>query len=376
MRLFKPTLIFISALALMGCLETQTAPELDSVSSTEFKVDIITSDLKHAWAVVELPDQSFLITERSGKLYHVKNNIKVEIKGLPEDIIAEGQGGLLDIVLSPSFAETSEIFLSYAYGTLESNGTALFKASLENDSLTKGKVVFRASPPKSAPQHFGGRIVFLPDETLILTLGDGFAFREDAQKPGTHIGKIVRLTQNGRTPQDNPFLGQSEFKPQIYSLGHRNVQGVAYDLETNTLWAHEHGPRGGDELNSIRAGENYGWPIATKGTDYQGARISPFETYEGMVDPIHNWTPSIAPSGLVIYRGNMFPQWNGDALVGALKSRDLRRVDIEKGQSVNEVDLISDLNARIRDVRIANDGAILILTDDPQKGQLIRLSAK
>jgi len=239
-----------------------------------------------------LPDQSFLITERSGKLYHVKNNI------------------------------TSEIFLSYAYGTLESNGTALFKASLENDSLTKGKVVFRASPPKSAPQHFGGRIVFLPDETLILTLGDGFAFREDAQKLGTHIGKIVRLTQNGGTPQDNPFLGQSEFKPQIYSLGHRNVQGVAYDLETNTLWAHEH------------------------------------------------------PSGLVIYRGNMFPQWNGDALVGALKSRDLRRVDIEKGQSVNEVDLISDLNARIRDVRIANDGAILILTDDPQKGQLIRLSAK
>ena len=376
MRLFKPTLIFISALALMGCLETQTAPELDFVSSTEFKVDIITSDLKHAWAVVELPDQSFLITERSGKLYHVKNNIKVEIKGLPEDIMAEGQGGLLDIVLSPSFVETSEIFLSYAYGTLESNGTALFKASLENDSLTKGKVVFRASPPKSAPQHFGGRIVFLPDETLILTLGDGFAFREDAQKLGTHIGKIVRLTQNGGTPQDNPFLGQSEFKPQIYSLGHRNVQGVAYDLETNTLWAHEHGPRGGDELNSIRAGENYGWPIATKGTDYQGARISPFETYEGMVDPIHNWTPSIAPSGLVIYRGNMFPQWNGDALVGALKSRDLRRVDIEKGQSVNEVDLISDLNARIRDVRIANDGAILILTDDPQKGQLIRLSAK
>jgi len=171
-------------------------------------------------------------------------------------------------------------------------------------------------------------------------------------------------------------LGQSDYKPQIYSLGHRNVQGVAYDAEANMLWAHEHGPRGGDELNIIKAGENYGWPIATKGTDYQGARISPFESYENMADPIHNWTPSIAPSGLSIYRGDMFPEWKGDALIGGLASRDLRLVDIENGQSVAEYDLLSDLEARIRDVRVDQSGAILILTDDAENGKLIRIVAK
>ena len=190
--------------------------------------------------------------------------------------------------------------------------------------------------------------------------------------------KLVRLTRDGGVPTDNPFLGRSKdgraFKPQIYSLGHRNVQGLAMDSETGALWQHEHGPRGGDELNLLQAGANYGWPLATKGRDYQGARISPYESFKGTKDPIHSWVPSIAPSGLVIYRGAMFPGWNGDALIGGLASRDLRRVDLENGNSVGEEDLLSDLNLRIRDVRLAKDGAILLLVEDGANGRLLRVT--
>lgn len=362
--------------SLSACLETQKAPDLPELGQQDFNIEIMAEGLSNPWAVAELPDGSFLVTERAGEIYRLRGKDRTQIEGLPNDIFVDGQGGLLDIILAPDFALTSEVYFSYSYGVLDANGTALVKAKLNKNRLEKPVVIFRASPPKQASAHFGGRVTFLSDETLILTLGDGFAYRKDAQKTDTHLGKIVRLTKDGGTPQDNPYLGQSEFKPQIYSIGHRNVQGVAYDAQTQTLWAHEHGPRGGDELNIIKPGENYGWPIATKGTDYNGARISPFETFEGMADPVHNWTPSIAPSGLAIYRGAMFPEWNGDALVGGLASRDLRRVDLENGKSVGEVDLLSDLDVRIRDVRVATDGSILILTDDETNGQLLRISAK
>lgn len=366
----------ILMLGLSASLEPQTAPNLPSLDQSDFTIDVLAKDLKHPWAVAELPDGGFLITERGGRLYRHSETGRVEIKGLPTDILADGQGGLLDVVLAPDFAESAEVYLSYAYGTLDSNGTALMKARLDGDTLEDPNVIFRANPPKQAFQHFGGRIAFLPDESVIFTLGDGFAFREDAQKPGTHLGKIVRLTKNGDVPADNPYLGQDEFKPEIYSIGHRNVQGLAFDSETQTLWSHEHGPRGGDELNNTKPGQNYGWPIATKGTDYQGAKISPFKTYDGMEDAVHGWTPSIAPSGLAIYRGDLFPDWNGDALVGGLASRDLRVVELENGQSVGEIDLLSDMGERIRDVRVARDGAILILTDDAEKGKLFRVSPK
>ncbi len=367
---------FLVSVSLTACLETQTAPDIENIPSTEFKIDVIDQGLSNPWAVAELPNGDFLVTERGGKAYRLSSGDRTLLEGLPEDILAQGQGGLLDIVVAPDFASSSEIYLSYAYGSVEKNGTALLRAQLVGNTLENPVVIFKAGPPKSAPQHFGGRIVFLPDDTLVLTLGDGFAYREDAQKGDTHLGKIVRLTRGGDIPDDNPFVNQADYKPEIYSLGHRNVQGLAYDLETQTLWSHEHGPRGGDELNIIQSGQNYGWPIATKGTDYQGARISPFETYENMIDPIHDWTPSIAPSGLAIYRGDMFPEWNGDALIGGLASRDLRRVGLEKGQSVGEIDLLSDLEARIRDIRVASDGAILVLTDDAENGQLLRISNK
>jgi len=327
MRNLKTGLALISIAALIaGCLEPQPAPEILKRPSTDFTLVEIQSGLEGPWSVAEMPaNMGYLVTEKGGTLWHVKGpNSKTEIRGLPDDIYVAGQGGLLDVVLAPDFLETNEVYMSYSYGSRDANGTALLRANLEDEALENPIVIFRASPPKAAASHFGGKIVFLPDETLVLSLGDGFAYREDAQ-------------------------------------------GLAYDGPTNTLWEHEHGPRGGDELNRIEAGENYGWPLATTGLDYQGARITPYESFEGMIDPVQDWVPSIAPSGLTIYRGDLFPEWEGDALIGGLASRDLRRVDLENGQSVGEDALLSDLNGRVRDVRLAADG---------ENGRLIKLLPK
>lgn len=367
----KP-LFFFSILALTGCLEAQPKPDLQKVPTANFDIEVLTEGLSAPWSVAEI-GSGYLITERDGKLYKVSGSEKVEIGGLPDDIFVSGQGGLLEIMPAQDFAQSQELYISYAYGNPDANGTALLRAKLTENRLEKPTVIFRASPPKSAASHFGGRIIFLPDDTLVLTLGDGFAYREEAQNLNSHLGKIVRLTRDGGTPTDNPKLGG---KPQIYSYGHRNVQGLAYDAVTDQIWEHEHGPRGGDELNLIKPGENYAWPIASTGLDYNGAKITPFKTYEGMIGPVHDWVPSIAPSGLVIYRGDMFPDWNGDALIGGLVSRDIRRVDLENGKTLNEVSLLSDLDERVRDVRVDKDGAILVLTDDPENGKLLRITPK
>jgi len=380
MRLLKYGLA-ASIFMLVGCLEPQPAAELNQRPSTAFNITTIAKGLNSPWSAAELPDGTFLVTEKAGQLLWVmKNGDRTKISGLPKDIFVSGQGGLLEIVLAPDYQTSREVYLSYAYGTKDANGTALLRAKLEGGALQSPTVIFRASPPKAASSHFGGKIRFLPDDTVVLTLGDGFSRREDAQNADTHLGKLVRLTRDGGVPTDNPFVGQAkdgrDFKPQIYSIGHRNVQGLALDAETGLLWSHEHGPRGGDELNLIEPGANYGWPLATKGRDYQGARISPYESFEGTVDPIHSWVPSIAPSGLVIYRGALFPEWNGDALIGGLASRDLRRVDLENGKSVGEEDLLSDLNGRIRDVRQARDGAVLVLIEGGEGGRLLRMAPK
>ena len=368
-------------IVLTACHNAQPASDIPERASSEFRLTKLHDGLANPWSVAELPGGGYLITEKYGGLLHfTKQGARREVKNIPQDIFAKGQGGLLDIVLAPDFAATQEVYLSYSYGEDDANGTALLRAKLIDDALENKTIIFRASPPKTAASHFGGKILFLPDDTLLLSLGDGFAYREDAQKADTHLGKIVRLTRDGGVPADNPFLGQSKneraFKPQIFSLGHRNVQGLARDPETGALWEHEHGPYGGDELNLLQSGKNYGWPLATKGRDYQGARISPYETFEGTIDAVHGWSPSIAPSGLIIYRGAMFPEWNGDALIGGLASRDLRRIDLENGQSAAEEALLSDLNLRIRDVRQAGDGAILLLAEDGANGQLLKLTPR
>jgi len=366
--MMRKIFISITAIVLSGCLEPQPKPILTERPISDFTIEVLAEGLKNPWSVAEIGSEDFFVTEKAGKLYYIAiansemKNIfagvnprppyrysKTEFVGLPDDIFVEGQGGLLDVVLSPNFYEKPEIYLSYAFGTSKANGTALISAELGYAKLKNTEIIFRASPSKAAASHFGGRIVFLPDDTLVLTLGDGFAYREEAQNVNSHLGKIVRLNRDGGTPSDNPKLNG---KPQIYSMGHRNVQGIAYDAQTGQLWEHEHGPRGGDELNLIKAGANYGWPIATTGLDYNGAKISP------------------------IYRGDMFPEWNGDALIGGLVSRDIRLIDLENGKAVSEVSVLSDLDERVRDIRIASDGAILVLTDDPENGKLLRVTPK
>ena len=378
------------ALSLTACFEPQIAPDIPKVPSTDYNVEYVAKDLNAPWSVAELPDGSWLLTEKPGRLLQITSSGQNVISGLPEDIFVSGQGGLLDVVLAPDYETTGNIYLSYAYGNDAANGTAILRARLDGTKLNDPLVIFRSSPTKSAASHFGGRLAFLPDETLILTLGDGFGFREEAQNADTHLGKLVRLTGDGGVPRDNPFLGKDkagkQFKPHIFSLGHRNVQGLSIDSMTGEIWSHEHGPRGGDELNLIKPGQNYGWPLATTGTDYNGAHITPFESFDGMTSPIHDWVPSIAPSGLAIYRGSLFSDWQGDALIGGLVTRDLRRVEIENGKAVHEESLLSELNGRVRDVRVDSSGAILALiesadqdgdgTIDPKSGQLIRLTPK
>jgi glucose/arabinose dehydrogenase len=363
----------VSALMITGCLEAQIAPDLPQIDIETITIETLAEGLSSPWSVAVGESGEYYVTERGGKLYRIAGANRTEITGLPGDIYAEGQAGLFDIKLAPDFTESGKVYLSYAYGTQKSNGTGLVLAKLSGDKLTDSRVIFRASPPKDTNAHFGGRIAFLPDETLVLTTGEGFKYREAAQDLNSHLGKIVRLTMEGGVPEDNPKLGD---KPDVYSYGHRNVQGLAYDAETSTLWAHEHGPRGGDELNIIKPGVNYGWPIATYGIDYNGAKISPYKTYQGMENGVHIWVPSIAPSGLAIYRGDMFPEWEGDALIGGLASRDLRLVGLEDGQSASETVLLKNLESRIRDVRIDKDGAILVLTDDPENGKLLRITPK
>ena len=359
--------IGLISLSLVACMEPQPAPEILSETVANFGVESLVEGLSHPWAVAEITD-GYLITERGGTLYKVSRGTKTEITGLPDDIYVEGQAGLFDIK-----SRNNRLFISYAYGDARANGTALISAKIDDNTLTEVKTLFHTNPPKDTNAHFGGRIAFLPDETLVLTTGEGFKYREASQDLNSHLGKTIRITFDGGVPTDNPKLGD---KRQVFSSGHRNPQGLTYDAVTGTLWSHEHGPRGGDELNIIESGENYGWPIASKGLDYNGAKITPHESYPGMKDGVHVWTPSIAASGLAIYRGDMFPQWNGDALLGGLISRDIRVVDLEGRKSTGEISILSDLDERVRDVRVASDGAILVLTDDFDNGRLLRITPK
>ncbi|MCF6220391.1 MAG: PQQ-dependent sugar dehydrogenase [Robiginitomaculum sp.] len=370
-----------ATLALSACSEREDTQVTSRVAATAsqmaINVETIADKLRAPWSVTVLPDGSYLVTEQLGVLQHIRlDGTRTEISGLPDDIYAQGQGGLLDIVLAPDFADTQTVFLSYAKGSKKANRTAIIRARLVDGALIDRAEIFQASPTKDTSSHFGARMVFLPDGTLVMTIGEGFAYREAAQDKGSHLGKTVRLNPDGSAPTDNPFVSVDGVRPEIYSLGHRNAQGLNFDTVGGKLWSHEHGAKGGDELNIIAPGKNYGWPITTTGIDYNGAKISPFQSYAGMEGFVTDWVPSIAPSGLTIYRGDLFADWNGDALVGGLKSRDLRRVDLEDGKAVGEEILLQDLNARIRDVRTAPDGSILILTDDKTNGKLLRITPK
>lgn len=346
---------------------------------TGYKVAEIAKGLDHPYSIAFLPDGSMLVTERKGQLRLIKDGqlVAAPITGVPP-VHTGSQAGLFDVVLHPKFAENSLVYLTYAHGTKAANMTRVARARFDGSALQDLQVIFEAKPPKDTSNHYGGRLVFLPDGTFTLLVGDGFEYREQAQNPRSHLGKIVRLNDDGSIPQDNPFAGREGALPEVYSLGHRNQQGLVFDAERGMLFETEHGPQGGDELNMIAAGKNYGWPVITYGRDYTGALVSPFTERPGMEQPLVHWTPSIAPSGLAVYRGDKFPAWNGDLLVGALAFKHLRRVDLDDaGRVVGQEQLLTKFAERIRDVRVSPDGYIYVTTDyaanELSTGRVLRL---
>jgi glucose/arabinose dehydrogenase len=342
-------------------------PQPAKVVKTGYQVIEIAKGLDHPWSMAFLPDGSMLVTERVGG-----SLLPQPIAGVPT-VHTGSQAGLFDIVLHPNFAQNNIVYLTYAAGTKAANGTQVARARFDGSTLQDLKVIFTAMPLKDTDNHYGGRMAFLPDGTFALTIGEGFEYREKAQDLSSDLGKIVRLNEDGSVPRDNPFIGRPSVRPEIYTWGHRNAQGLIYDAQSARLYETEHGPRGGDELNIIVASRNYGWPVITYGMDYSGAYVSPYTQRPGLEQPVIYWTPSIAPSGLAMYRGDKFPAWQGDLFVGALAFRHLRRVHLdERGNVVDQEQLLNDLHWRIRDVRAAPDGYLYVCTDESD-GRVLRL---
>jgi glucose/arabinose dehydrogenase len=356
-----------AALAFPARAFTSAAPP--PVSPVPTAVEVIAGALDRPWGLAFLPEGGALVTEKGGTLKRIAGGRITPITGVPP-VMAEGQGGLFDVLPHPDFASNGLIYLSFAHGSARANGTRLALAWLDGDRLRDVTPLWTADPLKRGPVHFGGRMVLLPDRTLLLSTGDGFDFREQAQRLESPLGKVMRLTLGGKPAPGNPFADA----PAVFSRGHRNPQGLAFDPVRRHVYATEHGPRGGDEVNLIASGRNYGWPVATRGRDYSGATISPFRSYEGMAEPLLDWTPSIAPSGLAVYRGRLFPEWSGDLIAGALVNRELRRVQLNAAgtEVLREERVLPSLGARVRDVRVAPDGALWLLTDETP-GQLLRV---
>ncbi|MBT0585272.1 PQQ-dependent sugar dehydrogenase [Alteromonas oceanisediminis] len=340
-------------------------------------VETVATGLRSPWALTQLPDGQWLISEKSGSIVLLsENNQKQYLGDVPPDIYVAGQGGLLDIELHPDFAQNGFVYITYAAGEPDANYLAIARAVYAQGSLAAWERLFSVNSLKDTPVHYAGRLAFLADGSLLVSVGDGFDYREDAQRNTSMLGKILRLSDTGEALADNPFYtgagGPQDF---IYSLGHRNMQGLVYDAKNNQVLAHEHGPAGGDEINVITAGANYGWPVVTRGKDYSGANISPFETYPGMVEPIVNWTPSIAPAGMVQYRGEELAELDGDLLITALKPPHFHWVRIQNGERLIQKPVVGSLAMRLRDVAVGQGGAVYLLTDGDDASLLRMTSA-
>src|SRR5215212_4923077 len=368
--------LWLAALAAMVASSAfaQTFPS----SNGPLNVETVARGLDHPWGLAFLPDGRMLVTERSGRLRVVTPNGKLSppLKGIPQ-VRASGQGGLHDAVLDRDFASNNTIYFCYAAPAAGGGRTAMARARFidgEAPQLADVKVILRQEGPLSSGNHYGCRIVQGRDGNLWLTMGDHFTFRDEAQNLANHLGKIVRVTPDGALPPDNPFLARKDTKPEIWSYGHRNSQGAALHPQTGRLWMHEHGPRGGDEINIPLAGKNYGWPVIGYGLDYSGAKIHEAAAKAGMEQPIKYWVPSIAPSGMAFYTADLFPQWNGNLFVGALAGQLLVRLELDGEKVAREERLLTNLRERIRDVRQGPDGAIWLLTDS-SNGRLLRVTA-
>jgi glucose/arabinose dehydrogenase len=372
--------VAVAALGLSaGCSAAQIqSPPAPTADAGAYSVSVVASGLDLPWGLSFLPDGTMLVAERNGALRVIENGVlrPEPVSGVP-DVFAEGQGGFFEAQPHPRFAENRLVYLAYAAGEENANRTTLARAEFDGRGLSNLEVLWQASPEKEGGAHFGGRILFLPDDTMLLTLGDGFAYREQAQALDSDLGKIVRLTLDGDPAPGNPLASQGA-RPEIWTYGHRNVQGVAMDPATGRIWTNEHGPRGGDEVNLMRPGANYGWPVITYGVDYSGAVISPFTEREGMEQPLVYWTPSIAPSGMAFYDGALFPAWRGDLFVSALAGAQVRRIDLDAAGAVQGQEiLLQELEGRFRNVVQGPDGALYLLAESTaadSSGQVLRIA--
>lgn len=349
-----------------------SAQEFPSSPGT-LKVTAIAKGLEHPWGMEFLPDGRMLVTERPGRLRIISAEGKMSqpLSGVPK-VFAEGQGGLLDVALDPDFSQNQLIYFSFAEEEGGKAGTAVAKAILKERGLENVRVIFRQQPKVEGPNHWGSRLTFGRDGTLYVTLGERFNYSEKAQTLDNHMGKVVRIKTDGSVPTDNPFVSRKDALPEIWSYGHRNMQGAALNPESGELWTAEHGPRGGDEINIDQAGKNYGWPEASYGSHYSMLPIPDDHAKHGYTEPTFYWNPSVSPSGMMFYTGEKFADWKGDLFVGALSGTALIRLDIENGKIVKEERLLQNLEERIRDVRQGPDGWIYLITDSDD-GKILRV---
>lgn len=346
-----------------------------SSSAHRFRVETVADGLQHPWAVAKLPDSDFLVTERAGNLLRIDaGGAKTRIEGVPR-VFAEGQGGLLDVRLHPNYAENGWVYLTYSKPLDGGALTSVIRAKIKDSKLTEIQTVFDPPPDQATAKaiHFGSRLAFDGRGHVFFSIGDRGGPTTPAnlaQSLASVTGKIHRLHDDGRAPDDNPFVGRKDAMPSIWALGVRNPQGLVYDAAGDLLWETEHGPRGGDELNIIRKGANYGWPLATYGINYNGTTITDARTLPGKEDPVVQWTPVIAASGLELYRGDKFPRWRGNLFAGGLASKRLVRMELE-GTAVTRQEILLEGTGRIRDVRAFDDGFIYVVYDEP--GKVVRL---
>jgi glucose/arabinose dehydrogenase len=407
--LFKLTLPLASGIALSSCgtlpeadlgtaagNQTSSEPtnsvEIVQANQPEIKAVPVIDGLEHPWGMAWLPNGDILITERPGRLRIVRDGVldPEAIAGVvavstvsAQQLFASQQGGLLDIALHPRFAENRFVYFTYSHGTQQANRTRVARAVFDGEKLTDWQVIFEVGQTKPGGQHFGSRLTWLPDETLLVSIGDGGNppvelegdfIRQQAQNRASHLGKIIRINDDGTVPADNPFRNDPKAAPEVWSYGHRNIQGLAYDPVTEQVWATEHGSRGGDELNLIQGGKNYGWPLVSASKEYStGQPVAPATSRPDMVDPLQIWTPAIAPSGLTIYNGDRHPEWQGTIFAGGLVDRGIRHLRVGENNEIIDETTIA-IGDRVRDIRQGPDGHVYVLTDD-NNGQLLRLES-
>lgn len=383
MAILKKTALLIPILFLISSCKMPEGPVAlsgDVPETAGWTTETVIEGLEHPWAVVWISETDMLITERPGRLRIVRDGMlhPDPLTGVPE-VFADGQGGLLDISLHPDFDENRMVYLTFSAGDKDENRTTVARGRLGEHQLENTEVIFENNVPKKGNQHFGSRIAWLPDGTFLVSIADGGNYlrfkeggwiREQAQNTRNHLGTIVNLTDDGSPSPAGPFLDEEDALPEIWSYGHRNIQGLIYDTETGNIWANEHGARGGDELNLITAGGNYGWPEVTYSREYHFPRITRKTTKPGMIDPKVVWTPAQAPSGLAMYRGDVFPEWQGNLFSGGLKSGEIRRIMLD-GTTVTGEEKLT-IGDRVRDVRQGPDGYLYVLTDEPD-GRLLRI---